>query len=344
MQYALGFLMATGLSLLVTPVVRRLAFKIGAVDVPGEARRVHKRPTARLGGLAIFAAIYLTVLVSFPPGRQIMGLLGGVIVLLMVGIVDDMRGLSPWTKLGWQILAACLVLAGGIGIVALTNPFSGEAIGLTWGRFAVDLDGLRFHVTPIGNALSILWMVGMVNVINFLDGLDGLATGVSGIAALTLFLLSISPIVNQPEVALLAIIVAGACLGFLPYNFFPARIFLGDSGAYVLGMTLALLAIYSGGKLATAVLVLGFTIVDGIWTVIRRLKAGSSPFKADRLHLHHLLHDSGWSQRRVVLTLYLVSALFGAVALASGSFAKLIALIVLVLLMAATLRRLRPVI
>jgi UDP-GlcNAc:undecaprenyl-phosphate GlcNAc-1-phosphate transferase len=176
-------------------------------------------------------------------------------------------------------------------------------------------------------------MVGLANTINFLDGLDGLASGVSGIAAVVMFGVAIGPRVNQPVTALLAIILAGAAFGFLPYHFYPAKIFMGDSGAYFLGLALAMLAIYSGAKLATAVLVLGFPIFDALWAAIRRMAKRKSPFRADRRHLHHLLLDAGLSQRQAVLTLYAVSAAFGAVALLTGPFDKFVALVVLLLLM-----------
>jgi len=176
-------------------------------------------------------------------------------------------------------------------------------------------------------------MVGLANTINFLDGLDGLACGVSGIAAVVMFAVSVGPNVHQLAVAMLAIILAGAAFGFLPHNFYPARIFMGDSGAYFLGLTLAMLSIYSGAKLATAALVLGFPILDAVWAVVRRLARGVSPLKADRQHFHHLLLDAGLNQRQAVLVIYAVVATFGMVALAANSFVKFIALLVLVAVM-----------
>jgi UDP-GlcNAc:undecaprenyl-phosphate GlcNAc-1-phosphate transferase len=200
-----------------------------------------------------------------------------------------------------------------------------------------ELGNWQFHITPIANLVSLIWMVGLANTINFLDGLDGLAAGISGIAAFIIFLLAVGPRVDQPLVALLAIILAGAAFGFLPYNFHPARIFMGDSGALFLGLALAMLAVYSGAKLATAALVLGFPIIDAMWAATRRLARGRSPFRADRMHFHHLLLDAGLSQRQAVLTLYAVAAAFGGVALMVGSFAKLVALIVLIFLMAVAI-------
>lgn len=332
--FIVPFAVAAGMSLLLTPWVKRLAFRLRAVDQPGDPRRIHKTPTARLGGVAIYLAIVVPTVLYLGISRQIIGLLLACTVLVLVGVVDDIRGLNPFVKLGWQILAACLALAGGIGITAISNPLGG-IIDLQWGKFAVDLGEIHFNVIPIANILSILWMVGMVNVVNFSDGLDGLATGVSGIAALALFVISVR--IGQTGTAMLALIVAGACFGFLPYNFNPARIFLGDSGAYTLGIVIAMLAIYSGSKLATAALVMGFPILDGVWTVLRRLHRGVSPFKADRLHLHHMMIDAGLHQRMAVLILYALAAVFSLVAVSTDSRFKLIALVSLTVILALML-------
>ena len=335
-NYILAGSAAFVISALLVPGVRRLALAVGAIDQPGEARRIHTRATPRMGGLAIYIGFLAVVLAMVPWSRQLFGVLAGCTILVIVGAVDDVRSLSPWTKLAWQILAAGVALAGGIGIATLTNPLGGT-IDLSWGRTALDVFGFQFHITPIANAISLIWMVGLINTVNFLDGLDGLATGVSGIAAFVMFLLAISPHVSQPVVALLAIALAGAAFGFLPYNFFPARIFLGDSGSQLLGLRLAMLAIYSGAKLATAALVLGFTIIDGLWTVLRRIRRGVSPFKADRGHFHHLLLDAGLSQTRAVIIMYLIALTFGLVALTIGSYAKLVALVILLLFMAGAI-------
>lgn len=328
MIYVIAFAASFLLSLALTPLIRNYALKQGILAHPGD-RSVHIKPVPYLGGLAIFGSFLITASIFLPFGRQLAALLLAATVLAVVGAIDDIRGLSPWSRLGWQTLAACIALAGGIGITTISSPFGG-VIDLTWGRFAVELAGFEFHITPIANALSIIWMVGMVNVINFLDGLDGLASGVSGIAALSIFALALTPQVNQPLVALLAILLAGSTLGFLPFNFYPAKIFMGDSGSYFLGLMLAMLAIYSGGKLATVLLVLGFTVIDALWAAIRRIRKGVHPFSADREHLHHLLLQAGLSQRRAVVALYLLAGLFGSIALVSERFHKFIALIVLV--------------
>ncbi|MBW4061340.1 undecaprenyl/decaprenyl-phosphate alpha-N-acetylglucosaminyl 1-phosphate transferase [Candidatus Saccharibacteria bacterium] len=324
----LGFGMAFALTAILTPLVRRFALDHNIIDAPNEERKIHKHPIAYLGGVAMFISFAVTALCLMAPSRQLTALLIGCGILALIGAIDDIRKLSPWTKLFFQFLAAGIALGGGIGITTISNPLGGT-IDLTVGRFGVSMFGQHFHITPIANFLSILWMVGLANTINFLDGLDGLAGGVSGIGAVIMFLLAISPRVNQPAVALLAIILAGVAFGFLPYNFYPARIFMGDSGSLFLGLVLAMLAIYSGAKLATATLVLGFPIFDAVWAVTRRIAKGKSPFRADRQHFHHLLLDAGLSQRQAVLTLYAVATVFGLVALRAGSFGKLLAFLVL---------------
>ncbi len=341
MIYAIAFIASLVLALLLTPLVRRLAlhYKIMAQPLGVKAHALDNRIIPYLGGLAIFASFTVVTLVMMPMSRELAALLLGAIILAVLGAADDVlgavgktRGLRPATRLLWQFVAALVVLAGGIGIISITNPFGG-VINLTFGRTAFHIGSFTFHITPIANALTILWIMGMVNTVNFLDGLDGLACGVSGIAALVIFVLAIH--VGQPLVALLAIILAGSAFGFLPFNFFPARIFMGDSGAYFLGLVLALLAVYSGGKLATVALVLGFTIIDALWAAIRRIRRGIHPFTSDREHLHHLLIQAGLSQRLAVILLYLLAVVFGVVALLSQSFSKLIALIVLLATMVA---------
>jgi UDP-GlcNAc:undecaprenyl-phosphate GlcNAc-1-phosphate transferase len=334
--YLLAFLIAIMISAAVTPIVRRFALSHGIVDHPDGARKIHTKPIAYLGGVAIYVSFLASLAFWMHPTRQLTALIIGCSVLVVIGVIDDIRPMSAWTKLGWQFAAAMIALSGGIGITTVTNPFGG-VIDLGWGRFSARIFSFQFHITPVANLISILWMVGLANTINFLDGLDGLACGVSGIAAFILFLLSAGPRVAQPEVALIAIILAGAAFGFLPYNFYPAKIFMGDSGAYFLGLTLAMLSIYSGAKLATAVLVLGFPIIDAVWAAVRRMAKGTSPFKADRLHFHHLLLSAGLSQRHAVLIAYALSFTFGASALLISPVAKIAAFFILSLVMACAI-------
>lgn len=323
MQYLSAAAAAFILSLLLTPLIRRLAIKFNIVDQPG-GRRINQQPIPRLGGVAIVASFWLVILLvqSIRPellnftnqtilgiDKNLFGVLLGSLILVAAGIVDDVKGLSPAQKLGAQILAAVMIPLFGIHIQWLAHPLGGPDIQLPlW----------------LDTALIIVWIAGLINVVNWLDGLDGLATGISTIAALILFFLSLAAFVNQPATALLAIVAFGASLGFLPSNFNPAKIFLGDSGSMFLGFLLAIFAVISGGKLATAGLVLGIPILDAAWVILRRLAGGQKPWAADRKHLHHRLLDAGLNQRQTVVLYWTFSALFGSIALASRTYGKTI--------------------
>lgn len=309
-SYLSAFLVAFGISLILTPLVRLIAIKAKRLDKP-DSRKLHTSPVPRVGGVAIVMAFLIPFLTYVDLSRQFMGLLAGLIILLIVGLFDDIWGLKARYKLGWQVLSAGVVLAGGIGIIYFTNPFGG-VIPLDFWRIPVSFANLEFNILPIANAVSIIWIVGMVNTVNFLDGLDGLAAGVAAIVAGVLFIMALTPLIASPIVALMSIILVGALLGFLPYNFFPASIFMGDSGAYVIGLLLALLSIYAGSKIAVGGLVLSIAIMDAILTVLRRLWRKNSPFTPDRKHLHHQLLDSGiLTHRQVVLLLYILTFLLG---------------------------------
>lgn len=317
------------------PLVIRLATKIGAIDqVSVEERKIHKKPIPRAGGLAIYGSFVLVCLVLLPNlSHRFAGLVAAGTIVLLVGLYDDVKGLSPWIKLIFQIVAALVAVVGfGIGIESVTNPL-GQMIVLTGNDVVVRIGTISFDVGMVATLFSVLWLVGLTNTINLLDGLDGLSGGVSAIAAFIIFALAISPQVNQPDTALIAIALSGACLGYLVYNFYPAKIFNGDSGAYFLGMTLGILAIFSGAKLATAALVLGVPIFDAVWAFIRRLATGRSPFSADRGHFHHLLIDVGLSQRQAVLIIYMLSAVFGGLALVANSAQKIVAIGALLVIM-----------
>ncbi len=308
MEYITALALAAGISFILTPVVRAYAIRNGAVDRP-DARKVHRLPLPRIGGIGITVAFVVTFLIYFDLNRQFYGLLGALLVLFIVGLIDDLRELSAWQKLVAQIISACIALAGGLGIVYLAIPFGGT-IALDGWRIPVELGMISFNLLPIANLVSIIWIVGMINTVNFLDGLDGLAAGVASIGAFVLFISALLPHINNPAVALLAIILLGSLLGFLPHNFYPSSIFMGDSGAYVIGLLLALLSIYSSSKIAVGAIVFGIAILDALWTVLRRIASKKSPFMADREHLHHRLLDSGLlSHREVVLVLYLLTLL-----------------------------------
>ncbi len=318
MIFFLVFLIALLLSLGLTPIAARIATQTGAVDQPAP-RRVHGKPTPRFGGLPIFGAFFAAVAVSLAYPRsdpnettRLTGLLIGGALMFAVGAYDDYRELKALPQFGAQGVAAGIAVASGVLIREIPNPL-GEPLSFeTW--FAI--------------LFTLFWLVGMMNTVNWLDGIDGLAGGVVVIAGGVMFVHTYH--LEQYSIALLALALAGTVLGFLPFNFFPAKIFLGSAGANVLGFALGILSIIGGAKVATALLVLGIPILDVAWQIFSRLRAHRSPFAADRGHLHHRFLDLGLSQRTIVILYYTFTALSGALALVlpSGVY-KLIALVVI---------------
>lgn len=341
-DYILGFLLAFTTTVVAVPLVRQLARRIGAVDIPN-ARKIHSIPLPRLGGVAIAIGFLVPFLVYFPLSRPFIALLAGFMLVFLLGLVDDLRGLSAWTKLAGQIFAAGIVLAGGIGIVALTNPITEGLIALDGLHIPMEILGFEFNLIPLANTVSILWIVGVINTVNFLDGMDGLAAGVIAVTALVIAVvvgLGLSPVAFEISVSLLAVILAGTCCGFLVYNWHPSTIIMGDSGAYGLGLLLAVVAIYGSAKIGVGILVLGVAIIDGVWAVTRRLIRRKSIFMADRGHIHHQLLDSGLSQRQVVLYLYAAAAAIGLAVILGDGYAGF-AVLLLVLVATVSMVRIR---
>ena len=301
-----GALVALVIVVLLTPAVGGMARLIGAVDRPDAERRINKRTVPRLGGLAIFLGIVVPSLAFLDLSGEMRGILLGAALACVVGAVDDFRGLAPIPKLAGQVVAASVPVAFGVWIDHFTLPFLG----------AIDLPAW------IGMPITVAWIVAVMNMVNFLDGLDGLAAGVCAISGVTFSILALS--LGKVDAAILSAIVAGACIGFLRHNFFPARIFMGDSGALVLGYTLA--AISVGGLLKTAstvvlflpLLVLAVPIIDTSFVVAKRLKHDRPIYSADRWHLHHRFLAVGFTQRRAALTMWAWCASLGAAALATA--------------------------
>ncbi|MBQ1270959.1 MAG: undecaprenyl/decaprenyl-phosphate alpha-N-acetylglucosaminyl 1-phosphate transferase [Clostridia bacterium] len=296
---ALAFATAVFVSFALTPIVKTFAYKIGAIDVPKDARRMHKAPIPRVGGLAIYLGFLVSALIFGNLDNSFKAILLGSVVLVLMGIVDDVMALPAKTKFVGQIAAAMIPIMTDVRISVLTNPFSSEPIHLGW---------LSIPVT-------IVWIVGMINAVNFIDGLDGLACGVSSIASLTVF--TIALLVSEPYVAIVMAALAGACFGFLPYNMNPAKIFMGDTGSMFLGYILATMSISGLFKLYAIIsfivpfMILGLPIFDTGFAIIRRLLKGQSPFQADRGHIHHRLVDMGFDQKQSVAILYAVSVILG---------------------------------
>ena len=301
--YGLG--VALLIVVLLTPAVGGMARLLGAVDLPGEGRRANTRAVPRLGGLALFLGIFVPALAFLDLNRNMRGLLLGAAVATTVGAIDDFRGLRWWEKLGGQFVAAAIPAGFGIWIQRFTFPIVGVHELPSW----------------IGVPLTLLGIVAVMNMVNFLDGLDGLAAGVCGISAATFALIELD--LGRPNAAILAAIVVGATAGFLRHNFYPARIFMGDSGALLLGFTLAGISVQ--GLLKTASLVslflplavLAVPIIDTSFVVAKRIKHGLPVYEGDRFHLHHRFLAIGYSQRRAVLTIYGWCATLAAAALAT---------------------------
>lgn len=330
----LFFLTAVLLSGLFTYFLIKWARKIKIFDLPNEERKRHGRPVPLLGGLAIFLSFWLVTGIVFLStdllhkhfsARQLFFVFFASALLMLVGFYDDKYKMRADKRLLFTALCVGVVLLGGINFDGVTNPFGGT-IGLDFWKINLGFFG-QFLVGV--NILVFLWLTGMMYTVKILDGLDGLAVGVVGIAALMVFALSQFTKFFQPDTALVALILAGACLGFLIFNFYPAKIFLGEGGGLFLGLMVGVLATIAGGKIATTLLVMAVPIIDLAWVIIIRALKHQNILKGDRLHLHFQLVDIGWSHRQAVLLLYSFSLLFGVCTLFFSSFYKLLALVVL---------------
>ena len=318
MLLAMG--LAAVVSFLATPLVKTLAYKVGAIDVPKDNRRMHKVPIPRLGGLAIFLAFLLSALVFADIDRQMQGILLGAVMIVVLGVMDDIMALKALPKLIVQIAAAGVAVYYGCRIQFLSNPnvFS----DMTY----VNLGWLSVPIT-------IIWIVAITNAVNFIDGLDGLAVGVSAIS--TALLIVIALMVAEVNIAIILCALFGACLGFIPYNFNPAKIFMGDTGATFLGYILATLSVtglfkmYAIISFAVPFLILGVPIFDICFAVLRRVAHGQSPMHADRGHIPHRLIDMGFSQKQAVAIAYMLTGILGLAAVLLTSSGELKALILI---------------
>lgn len=325
LKLLLAVLLSAAVSFFMTPPVKKFAEKVGAIDVPKDGRRVHDHPIPRMGGLAIFLGFVLAVLAFVDMSTPIMGMLIGAVIIAAMGAVDDIVSLNAWVKLGIQILAALVAIRSGIVFDVISNPlvFSDKAF------------------IPIGYLtvpLTVLWIVGCTNAVNLIDGLDGLAVGVSAISSLTMLVVAL--FVSEPNVALILAALTGACLGFIPYNLNPAKIFMGDVGSQLLGFILATVSIMGMFKFhaiitfLVPVLAMSVPLADTVFAFFRRIVHGQSPFHADKGHFHHRLLAMGLSQKQAVAVLYAISAILGllAVLLAGTYTAVRIVCLVLVFL------------
>jgi UDP-GlcNAc:undecaprenyl-phosphate GlcNAc-1-phosphate transferase len=332
MTYFLVALASTLAALLTTPLARRLSFRFGIVAEPGGRRR-HAGRIPKLGGLAVFLAWLVGIGLVYwllPPANpddalRLRGVLLGSLVVVAGGLLDDRFDLSPSAQLLIQFLGALVAILHIIFIEVFTNPLPAATIWEAIPLFRVE-GNLVWLWRPLALAFTVFWVVGMINAINFLDGLDGLAAGICLIAAA--FFAYHSYRLGQETVSLFPLALAGALLGFLPFNFSPARIFLGSAGAYFLGFQMATLSILSPAKLSTALLVMAVPIIDVAWQIVSRIRRGQHPMRGDRGHLHFRLSDRGLPTARIVLGYYGVAILFGLVAILVASPLMKVALLI----------------
>ncbi|KUP05722.1 hypothetical protein Q73_12955 [Bacillus coahuilensis m2-6] len=319
-DHIVGLIISIIVSWLITPLIRKFAFRYGFVDQPNY-RKVHQNATPLLGGLSILIGA-TAGLVYIRPNLEIVipVILGGAIIIL-TGFLDDKFNIAPWQKLIGQFLAASIVVFSGIKIDFITfHLFADE----------------RIHLGFIGYILALLWIIGITNAINLIDGLDGLAAGISLIALTSITILSIMN--YQILVVSISVILIGGILGFLPYNFFPAKIFLGDTGSLFLGYCISVISIMGLYKSVTLfslflpIMVLAIPISDTLFAILRRLINKQKISEADKSHIHHKLLDFGFSQRKTVITIYLISAFFGLAAIVLSNSTIWFSTIVLIIL------------
>lgn len=336
------FLLAALFSFAATPLVIKLARMLKLVDDPRQRRHpahTHRGVIPRAGGLAIFIGLAAALLVMLPLEKKVIGILLGGLLIIIVGLLDDRYDLSPHWRFLTNFMAAGLAVSGGIGITYLSHPFGGL---IYLDRWRVSFNFLGPHSILVwADIFALAWIVWCMNMVNWSKGVDGQMPGFVSIAAIVIGILSFRFVrlgdLSQWLPVVLSFATAGAFAGFLPFNFYPQKIMPGYGGGVLAGYFLAVLAILSGAKLATAILVLGVPLIDAGYIVLRRLSAGRSPVWGDRGHLHHKLMDLGWGKRRIAAAYWLVSAVLGLIALNLNSQQKLYTLTLLGVIMGATI-------
>ncbi|MBQ3054043.1 MAG: undecaprenyl/decaprenyl-phosphate alpha-N-acetylglucosaminyl 1-phosphate transferase [Clostridia bacterium] len=289
-------------SFLSVPFVKNIAVKAGAIDYPKDGRRMHNKPIPRLGGISIFYGFIISILCFGNLDRQLWGIIIGAVIIVSLGIIDDIKALNAKPKFFIQLAASIIPVIMGSRIVFVSVPFANQVTNIVFSDI-------------LSYVISVLWIVGVTNAVNLIDGLDGLAAGVSTIASASIFFIAL--INGNAFVTLISVILVGACLGFLPYNLNPASIFMGDTGATFLGYIMAVMSIQGMFKSYTLitfvvpVLILGLPLFDTSFAIIRRIIKHKPIMEADRGHLHHRLIDMGFNQKQTVIILYTISALLG---------------------------------
>ncbi len=338
--YIIPFVLALILALVLTPQIKKLAWKFKIIDYPLGDRKIHSKPVALLGGVAVILSFLIVLILSWSLGwlndgiilnSQILGIVIGGIILLIGGILDDKFNLKPWQSILFPIVAILIVVSLGVAVKYVTNPFvAGTG---PYGRALFYFNWIDLEIISLAGIFSFLWILGMTYTTKLLDGLDGLASSIGLIGAVIVFVVSLFWDVPMSGTSILCLILAGSLLGFLFYNWHPAQIFLGEAGSVFIGFMLGVLSIISGGKIATALLIMGIPILDVVWNILRRIFSGRKIYQADKKHLHFRLLDVGFSHRQAVLFLCLLTLIFGSSALFLQSQYKMVALGVLIIVM-----------
>ena len=328
LRLLLAAAIAFAVSFLMTPPVKNFAQRVGAMDIPKDERRVHNHPIPRMGGIAIFLGFVISLLLFVDMSTKVMGMLLGAVIIAAMGAIDDIVSLKPWVKLAGQVAAAVVAIRCGVVFDAITNP-----------NFMSDTTTIQIGWLSI--PLTLLWIVACTNAVNLIDGLDGLAVGVSSISSLTMLIVSL--LVSEPGISLILAALTGACIGFMPYNMNPAKIFMGDVGSQLLGFVLSTVSILGLFKFHAIItflvplLALAVPLADTVFAIFRRLLHGQSPFHADKGHFHHRLLAMGLNQKQAVAVLYGISALLGTVAVLLAGTSMPLRIVCLVLAFAISL-------
>ena len=332
LRIVLAFTVAFLATFASTPLAEKLAYKIGAIDIPKDSRRMHKKPIPRLGGVAIFFGFVASMLCFAVMTPEYIGIMIGATIIVALGILDDRKPIKAIIKFMVQIVAAVIVAYFGVRIEIFTNP----------NLFSTD------NYLILGNLsipVTVLWIVAVTNAVNLIDGLDGLAAGVASISSICLLIIAL--MVSETNTAIFTCCLAGACLGFLPYNFNPAKIFMGDSGSTFLGFMLACISIegvfkgYAVISFAVPLLIMALPIFDTSVAILRRIKNKKPIMQPDRGHIHHKLIDMGFTQKQAVLILYSISGLLGLSAIiltGFGIYRALALLFVAIIFVAASFK------
>lgn len=331
------FLIAFAISLIATPLTIAIFRKLGWVVDPTKAphpAHIHKQPVPKGGGIPIFLAVLVVAVLFLKPDRHLISIFAAVFLTLVVGVIDDIRGLNPFLRLGLNFGAALIVVGAGIGIAYITNPLGG-VVDLSHPRLTFELLGETRQIWVFSDLFALLWIPFVMNAVNWSSGVDGQASGMVTIAAVVIGLLSFSfgADITQWPVATLAFGLAGAFAALTIFHFYPQKIMPGYSATTLAGLLLAVLSILSTTKVGTAIMVLGLPLLDATYTIVRRILSGKSPFFGDRGHFHHQLLSLGWGKRRIAVFYWLVTAVFGILALSLNAKMKLFAIVGLALVL-----------